>query len=111
MFSERTTRVGSEPALGDVDGIAGLYRVDERHLAVDDRAVGASAELDIALVGARAEAAGDRDRGLDGHISDVGVLARIGYLTKNEERPISLDFHCYMRLADIALAKPRGDRR
>ena len=68
------------------------------------------ADLDLVLEGARRVAAGDRDRGLDRHVGDVGILAGQGDFAEDEERPVSLDLDGDMRLADIALAQLRGDR-
>ena len=65
----------SEPALGDHDGVAGLHRRGDRDRAARQLAARRTADLDRLALGARAEAAGDRDRGLHRHVGDVGILA------------------------------------
>ena len=79
---------------------------DLRATPAGDRPV----DADVPAIGARREAAGDRDRVLDRHVRHVGVLAGHRHLAQDEERPIDLDLDRDMRLADEAAAQPFGDR-
>src|SRR5215218_2441809 len=99
----------SEPAFADEDGIAGADLEGEGDPAAVELALGGAADLDRLLLGARGEAAGNGDGGFRRHVGDVGVLAGRGDLAEDEERPIGLDLHRHMRLADIAVAQLLGD--
>jgi hypothetical protein len=50
-----------------------------------------------------------RHRGLDGHVRDIRILARLNDLAQDKERPIGLDFDGDVRLADVPL--PAACRR
>ena len=111
LFAARLCRVPLEPPLLDHDGVAGPQRIVERHVAVDLLAAAVAGQIrPCSLIGARREAAGDRDRRLRRHVGDVRILPRRGDLAEDEERPVGLDLDRDMRLAHIALLEPLGDR-
>src|SRR5262249_22014757 len=104
---EAVIRTASEPALADEDGVARRQRGAERHhIARRSARIGVGQRDHVAL-GARREAAGDRDRALDRHVRHIRILARGLDLAENEERPVGFDFDSNRRLADIALAQAR----
>ena len=104
--------IGSEQAFADVDRVAGQQRIGSA-------ARGRSCTLPLmsrvmstlALVGARREAAGDRDRLLHGHAGHVGILAGRADFAHDEDRTVAVDLDRHVGIAQIALAQLGGDRR
>src|SRR5665213_102061 len=98
-----------EPPLLHDHGIAGAHRIRERHLALELLAGDVAGDLDIAMTSARRKTAGNRDRLLHRHVGDVRMLAGLGDLAQDEERPVGLDLDRHMRLAHETLLEPLGD--
>ncbi len=67
------------------------------------------ADGDRAVQCARAEAAGNRDRGLDRHVRREGILAGLEDFTEDEEGPIGFDLDRDMRLAHETLPQHVGN--
>ncbi len=67
-------------------------------------------EVGAGLPAARGEAAGDRDRGLDRHAVDEGILAGGRHFAEDEERPEGLDLDRDVRLAQEAVRAARLER-
>src|SRR4029077_10731042 len=98
----------SEPPLLHIHRVARTHGTIDRHGHAQLLAVDETGDDDGLAEGARRETAGDRHRGLDGHVRDIGVLARLGDLAEDEERAIGLDLDRDVRLADVTLAQLVG---
>src|SRR5689334_3913204 len=96
----------SEPALVDVDRVAGENGVVRWyiHLLYDSAHV-AAGDLDAALAGAVAVAAGDGDRLLHRHAADVGVLAGAAHLAQDEERSVLCHIDRDLGVLDVLRAE------
>jgi hypothetical protein len=97
-----------EPLL-DGYGVARPDRERQRRRKRRRAPIDEAGDFDAALDRARREAAGDRDRLLDGHAHNERVLPGERDFAEREEGPIGLDLHGNARFAQETLTKPRLD--
>ena len=97
-----------EPLLNGY-GVARPDRERQRRRKCRWASINEAGDFDAALDRARREAAGDRDRLLDGHAHNERVLPGERDFAEHEEGPIGLDLHGNARFAQETLTKPRLD--
>lgn len=98
-----------EQPLSDIDRIAREHRIGDADTARHDVTVDLARDVRVGLIGAAAEAAGNRDCILNGHARYVGILAGLADFTHDVDRAIAIDIDRDVGIANIALSQLLGD--
>src|SRR5262249_28886549 len=99
----------SEQPLAHVNGISWQQRVRRQYTTSQHFSVNVAGDGDIALVGARREAAGCGDRLLHRHARHVGILSGGADFAHDEYRSVAVHLDRDVGVAQVAVAQLAGD--